>query len=148
MVLGKWDVLTDVVSLQDRINRLFEDAFPRSENVDSTRTYDWHPVVDIYKIDHGIVIQIELPGVRKEDITVEVKDNMLTIKGSRQRAAPVATADFYRRERSFGTFGRSFNLQYPVNPEKIKARFKDGVLEVQLPPPEEDAPRQVTVNME
>jgi HSP20 family protein len=148
MAQGKWDAFGDIATLQDRINRLFEDAFPRTGDVESAHLFDWRPVVDIYKTGEGIVIQIELPGVKKEDISVEVKDDVLTIKGERRRSTPARPADFYRRERLFGTFGRSFNLQYPVNPENIKARFKDGVLEVELPLPEPEKPRQVTVGIE
>jgi HSP20 family protein len=148
MTQGKWDAFGDLVTLQDRINRLFEDAFPRAEDDESTHLFDWRPVVDIYKTERGIVIQIELPGVKKEDITVEAKDDVLTIKGERRRSTPIPAPDFYRHERHFGTFGRSFNLQYPVNPENIKARFKDGVLEVELPLPEPEKPRQIAVGID
>jgi HSP20 family protein len=148
MVFSKWDPFRDVVVLQDRINRLFDDAFPRSKDIDEMNLFAWQPVVDIFKTGQGVVIQIELPGVKKACIEVEVKDNVLTIKGERQREPQIPENDFYRRERFFGTFGRSFNLQYPVKPENIKARFKDGVLEVEILKPEEDKPRQVAVSID
>jgi HSP20 family protein len=148
MVFSKWDPFRDVVVLQDRINRLFEDAFPRSKDIGEMNLFAWQPVVDIFKAGSGIVIQAELPGVKKSQIEVEVKDNILTIKGERHREDPIPENDFYRRERSFGTFGRSFNLPYPVKPDSIKARFKDGVLEVEIPRPEVDQPRQVAVSID
>lgn len=148
MAFKKWDPFRDVVVLQDRINRLFEDAFPHAKDIDETDLFAWHPLVDIFKTDRGIVIQVELPGIKKENIAIEVKDDVLTIKGERLRDNPIAENDFYRRERSFGTFGRSFNLPYPVKPESISARFKDGVLEIGIPKPEEDKTRQVAVSID
>lgn len=149
MTLARWDPFREVATLQDRINRLFDDAFPMSgdREKESSRS-GWVPVVDIYETENAVVLKAELPGIKKEDVSVEVKENVLTIKGERKSEAEVVENNYFRRERSFGTFSRSFNLQYPVNPEKIRARFKEGVLEIQLPKPEEEKPKQITVNVD
>lgn len=149
MTLANWDPFRDVAALQDRINRLFDDAFPRSKSPEDDESLAaWRPAVDIYATDTIVVFKVELPGVTKENISVEVKDNVLTIRGERVDDSDVSQDNYYRRERIFGTFSRSFSLQHPVDPEKIKARFKEGVLEVQIPKPEADTPRQVSVSID
>jgi len=105
-------------------------------------------VVDIYETANGIVLAAELPGVRKENVSVEVKDNVLTLKGERMADPTIREEDYYRKERCFGTFQRSFTLQQNVQPDLIKATFKDGVLEIEIPRPEEEKPKQITVDIE
>ena len=85
MTLVRWDPFRDVSSLQERINRMFEDFFPRSRELDEENgACDWQPAVDIYETDTSLIIQAELPGVNKEDVSVELKDNVLTLKGERR----------------------------------------------------------------
>jgi HSP20 family protein len=149
MPLVKWDPFRNVATLQERINRLFEDSFPHSQNTqDDLAVCAWRPDVDIYETDSGVVIKVDLPGVRKEDVSVEVKDNILTLRGERQETSEIPENRYYRRERTCGNFMRAFTLQAPVTPDKIKATFKDGVLKVSLPRPEEEVPRQVKVNID
>lgn len=151
MPMSRWDPFQDIATLQDRINRLFEDAFPPSRTRDpngETETVSWRPVVDIYETNAALVITAELPGIEKESVSVEVKDNMLTIKGQRLRPDAINEEDYIRRERSFGTFSRSFNLRYHVNPEAIRAKFNEGLLQVEIPKPEREKPKQITVNVE
>ena len=149
MTLARWDPFRDVAALQDRINRLFDDAFPKAKSPeDDAGLSAWRPAVDIYATESAVVFKMELPGVKKENISVEVKDNVLTIRGERVVDSDVAQEDFYRRERIFGAFNRSFSLQHPVDPQRIKARFKDGVLEVQIPKPEAEPTRQVAVTID
>ena len=149
MSLVRWDPFRDVGALQDRINRIFDDAFPRARTVDDDLSLcAWRPAVDIYETDIAIILNAELPGVKKEDVSVEVKDNVLTIKGERSSDKEISEDNYFRRERCFGTFSRSFSLQYRVDPEKIKARFKDGVLEIEVTKPTEEQPKQVTVNVD
>ena len=149
MSIVRWDPFRDVVALQDRINRMFDDAFPRSRSADSEpELCNWRPAVDIYETDGSVVVNAELPGVRKEDVSVEVKDNILTIKGERFSDQSIDEESYYRRERCFGTFSRSFSLQHHVNPENIRAKFKDGILQIEVPKPEEEQPRQITVDVD
>ncbi len=149
MAIIRWDPFRNVATLQDRINRLFEDSFPRSRDIDEDISMcEWKPLVDIYETEEGIVIKAELPGVNKEDVSVEVKNNILTLKGERFVDKEIDEDKYYRRERCFGTFHRTFTLQDTVLPDKIKAKFRNGVLEIEVPKPEEEKPRQISVNVE
>jgi HSP20 family protein len=149
MTIVSWDPFKEVATLQDRINRLFDDAFPKKgDSGDDTDIADWRPAVDIFETKTAVVLEVELPGVIKEDVSVEVKENILTIKGERKVENEDRKDTVYRRERAYGLFKRAFNLHYVVKPEKIKARFNDGVLRIEVPKPEEEKPKQVTVNVD
>ena len=149
MTLIKWDPFRDVETLQNRINRMFEDSFGRTQAPDDEMNLcAWRPPVDIYETENGIVLAAELPGVGKEDISVEVKDNILTLKGERTANPNIKGKKFYRHERCYGTFQRSFTLQHDIQPNLIKATFKDGVLEIEIPKPEEEQPKQISVKVE
>jgi HSP20 family protein len=149
MTLVRWDPLQSVTDLQNRINRIFDDSLTRTGELDNNvAVCAWRPAVDIYSTDHGLVIKAELAGVRKEDVSVEVRDNVLTLKGERKPDEKIKDENYYRRERCFGTFLRAFTLQHAVFPDKVKAKFKDGVLEVEIPEPEEEKPKQITIDVE
>ena len=149
MAIVRWDPFRDVAALQDRINRIFNDSFGRSRDLDDeVSLYDWRPPVDIYETNDGIVLKVELPGVNKDDVSVEVKDNVLTLKGERLLDPAIKDDQYYRKERSFGKFNRSFSLQEPIKPDLIKAGFKDGILTIEVPRPEEEKPKQITVNID
>jgi HSP20 family protein len=147
MAIVRWDPFPNILTLQDRINRLFEDAFPRKAGLDDDLVCAWRPLVDVFETAEGFVIHADLPGVEKQDVSVEVNDNVLTIKGERRDDGPSRENDYYRRERNCGTFQRSFSLRPLISPEKIKASFKNGVLRVEIPKQEEEKARQVTVNI-
>jgi len=149
MTIVSWDPFREVATLQDRINRLFDDAFPqKSDPADDPNLTGWRPAVDIFETETGVVLEVELPGVIKADVSVEVKDNILTIRGERKVGNEGQEENYYRRERAYGSFRRAFNLHYVVKPEKIRARFNDGVLRIEVPKPEEEKPKQVTVNVD
>jgi len=143
-----WDPVRNVGTLQDRINRMFEETFPRSTEDEELSICAWKPVVDIYETDEGIVISADLPGVKKEEVAVEVKNNVITLKGERRVQQGVDKKQYFRREKCFGTFQRSFSLKSTIPPERIKARFKDGVLTIEVPSPEGEKPKQIMVNVE
>jgi HSP20 family protein len=150
MSLIRWDPFSNIATLQERINRLFEDAFPRSEseNDEDLSANTWRPLVDIFESEAGVTLLVDLPGVDKTDVSVEVKDNILTIKGNRTSEDTVDDRNYYRRERSFGGFQRSFGMRGPISPDKIKASFKNGVLRIELVKPVEEKPRQVSVDID
>jgi HSP20 family protein len=149
MTLVRWDPFRDVSELQNRINRIFEESFGRSQDLnDEMSLCNWRPAVDVYESENGIVLLAELPGISKESISVEVKDNVLTIKGERHVDPDIQAESYYRRERCFGTFQRSFSLQQNFQAGLIKATFKDGVLKVEVPRPDEEKPKQIAVNVE
>ena len=145
----KWDPFRDVAALQDRINRIFSESFGSSRELDDDGgLYDWRPPVDVYETAEGFILKVELAGVEKEDVSVEVKDNVLTLKGERLLDPEIKDEHYYRKERNFGKFNRSFSLQEPIKPDLIKASFKEGVLTVEIPKPEEKKPKQVTVDID
>ena len=149
MTIVKWDPFRNVAALQDRINRIFDESFSRTADLDDDISVSaWKPTVDIYETDEAIILKAELPGIKKEDVSVEVKDNVLTLKGERAEEKEIKEKNYYRKERAFGTFSRAFNLQHRIQPDKIKARFKDGVLKIEIPKPEEEKPKQITVKVE
>jgi HSP20 family protein len=102
-------------------------------------------VVDIYEKGDWIVVQAELPGVAKEDITIDVKDRVLTLRGERKLDREIKEDSYYRRERAYGRFARSFTVPAGVNPDSIKAEFKDGLLNVHIPKPLEQKQRQIDI---
>lgn len=149
MAIVRWDPFRNVMSLQDRINRLFNESFPRNwEGGEDIAVRDWNPAVDIFEKADAIVIHAEIPGVKKEDVSVEFKDGVLTLKGQREFNTEVKEENYYRRERSFGSFQRSFTMPDSVDVDKIKANFKDGVLEIEIPKLEEKKPKQIEVKIE
>ena len=148
MTLVRWDPFRNVATLQDRINRMFDEAFLRSKELDEEVSLaSWKPTVDIYDTDDALILKVELPGVDKEKVTVDVKDNLLTLKGERAIDKEIKEENYYRRERSFGSFYRSFTLPTTVNPEDIKATYKDGILTVEVPKAEEKKPKQITIDV-
>lgn len=148
MAIVRWQPYGAVASLQDSINRLFNDAFPRSMTDEDVALSTWKPVVDIFDKTDSIIIHAELPGVTKDDVSIEVKDNVLTLKGERVEVKEVSEDKFFRKERSFGSFYRAFTLPSAINPDKIKATFKDGVLEIEIPKPEEQKPKQIQIKID
>jgi HSP20 family protein len=146
MELMKWNPMTDFLSLPGRMNRMFDDFFlPQTVGGEEMLSWGWNPVVDIYDNDDNIVIKAELPGVDKKDISVDIKDRVLTLKGERSANNEVNEDNYYRKESTYGKFERSFTLPVDVNPEKIKADYKDGILKIEVPKPEHKKPKQITV---
>ncbi len=149
MPIVRWDPFRDVAALQDRINRIFNESFDSSRELDDDgRIYDWRPPVDIYETTEGFILKVELAGVEKDDVSVEVKDNVLTLKGERLLDPEVKDEQYYRKERSFGKFQRSFTLQESIKPEQVKAAFKNGVLTIVVPRPTAEKAKQVTVTID
>jgi HSP20 family protein len=121
MAIIKWDPLGNIATLQDRINRLFDDSFPcQTNDKGQAPPCDWTPNVDIYEADKGVFIAVDLPGVDKEDVAVEVKDNVLAISGERKADLIPEGTSYYRRERPLGLFLRTFTLHALVLPNQSK----------------------------
>ena len=148
MAIIRWDPLGNLTALQERINKLFDDSFPRQATDDAIfPPCDWVPNVDIYENDQGFFVSADLPGVKKEDVVVEVRNNALTISGERFASPPATAANYYRQECICGKFYRAFTLQAMIAPESIKATFRNGVLVVEIPKSEADRPRQVAIDI-
>ena len=145
--LVRWNPWREMNILPHRLNHLLADSFfhpSRSEDELSLGT--WYPMVDIYDGDDRIVIKAELPGMEKKDISVDVKDQVLTLRGERNHDNEVKEENYYRRERACGKFQRAFRLPADVNSDNIKADFKDGLLKIEVPKPEKQKPKEITVH--
>ena len=149
MPILRWDPFRNVATLQGRINRMFEDAFPHNREMDDELSQcAWQPEVDIFESDQGLVIRADLPGVDKSDVSVEIKDNVLNLSGQRPIEKDVSDDQYYRKERCCGSFQRAFNLQRAVDPAKVTAKFKSGVLTIEIPKPEEERPKKILVDID
>jgi len=147
MELIRWNPMRDMFSLRHQMNHLFDDVFKPVVRGDSRLSMrDWNPRVDIYDNDENIVIKAELPGIDRKDIVIDVKDGVLTLKGERSFDNEIKEEKYYCRERTFGKFERVFRLPAKVDPEKISADYKDGILKIDIPKPEEQQPKQITVH--
>ena len=129
-----WNPLQDLISLQDRMNRLFEDATQRRARDESTGSddferADWIPAADIYETDHEYQIAIDLPGVNRNAVEIDLDENRLVVKGTRT----VENSTKHRSERPFGKFLRAFTVPGSVDQTQIGADYKDGVLQLRLP---------------
>ena len=149
MAFVRWDPFRDAAALQDRINRIFNESFGVSRELDDdSGLYDWRPPVDIYETADGFTLKVELAGVAKEDVSVEVKDNVLILKGERLLDPAIKDEQYYRKERAFGRFQRSFTLQESIKPDQVKASFKSGVLTISVPRPTEDKAKQISIDID
>lgn len=148
MAIVRWDPFRELAAMQDRINRVFGEAYARRPEDDIVLRGDWIPPVDIFENEKGeIVMKAELPGMRKEEIDLRVENNTLTIRGDRKREAEVKDEHYHRVERSYGAFTRSFALPGTVDGGRVSAEYKDGLLTVTLPLKEEAKPRQIQVKV-
>jgi HSP20 family protein len=140
----------DFAQLQDRLNRAFADALGRAPVAeDSLMTSGtWAPPVDIYQNgEQELVLKAELPDMTREQIDITVDNGTLTIKGEKTLAADVKEEQFHRIERRYGAFSRSFSIPQTVDPGKVSADYKQGVLTVRLPLREEAKPRSIKVDV-
>lgn len=148
MAIVRWtDSFRDFAQLQDRINRVFTDAYGRHDDGLMT-SGTWVPPVDIYQNgNHEVVLKAELPDLTREDIDITVDKGTLTIKGEKKFNTEVNEESFHRIERRYGSFSRSFSLPPTVDATKVAAEYKNGVLTVRLPLREEAKPRQIKVEV-
>ena len=146
MTMVRFDPFRELATMQDRINRIFGDAYTRRYDDDLTQRGEWFPPVDIYEnANQEIVLKAELPGLAREDIHLRVENNTLTLRGERKRESEVKQEQYHRVERSYGAFSRSFSLPTRIDTDKVRAEFKEGVLSITLPVKAEAKPRQIEV---
>jgi len=148
MAVVRWEPFRDLLSLQDRMNRMFDESYRgRSASDDWALGGTWAPAVVIYEHEGNIVLTAELPGVDPKDVDVRVENNVLTLRGERKWSDDVQRESYHRVERAYGSFTRSFTLPNVVDTEKIKADFKEGMLKLVLPKREEAKPKQISINV-
>lgn len=155
MKLTRWNPVSDLSSLssdmfnmQREFNRLF-DSFLRggTQYDESMFTSNWIPSVDIVEKQDEYLVEIELPGVRKEDVKITLESNVLTIRGEKKHESEKKEDQYHRVERSYGAFQRSFTLPLTVKGDKIDASYKDGILQIHLPKAEEAKPKAIDVRV-
>ena len=143
----RFDPFEDMVRLQREVNRLFEDNTRTGSRNGSelTTARSWAPAVDIVEDQNEIVLKAELPGLKQEDIDIELVGDTLTLRGERKFEDTQRRDNYVRMERSYGAFQRAFTIGVPVEADKVSATYKDGVLEVHLPKSEATKPKKVRV---
>ena len=134
-----------VSTLQDQINRLFSDAFERTEGESNLTA--WAPAVDISENEHELLVKADLPGIDPKELDIRVENNVLTIRGERKFEKKVDQDNYLRVERTYGSFSRSFALANTVNADGIKADYQNGVLTLVVPKREEAKPKQIKVHV-
>lgn len=141
MAIVRWNPVRDLLSMQEKMNKIFDDSF-------RTSTGDWSPAVDIMENNEEIIIIAEVPGVSEESMDIQVAEGVLTIKGEKIFPADKQSENYYRLERSYGHFCRSFAVPAAVDQTNVKASLKDGVLKITLKKKSESATRIIKVEKE
>jgi HSP20 family protein len=142
MTLVRWDPFRELLNVHDRLSQLSSDSSARGQN---DLYGNWTPAVDIFERGDDLIVRAEVPGVQKEQLESQVEDGTLVLSGERKRESEVREEDAYRLERSYGKFSRSFRLPATVDPSKITAQYRDGVLELRLPKLDQARPRKVAI---
>ncbi len=146
MALVRWEPFRELAALQNEMGRWMNQMTGGTTGgAGDGQSSTWLPAVDAWETENELVLAFDLPGIPEEKIAVELDDNVLTVSGERERTQETSGDRFYRYERRFGTFSRSVTLPQGVNEEAIKADYRDGVLEVHVPKPEEQKPKRIQV---
>ena len=140
--LVRWEPFREIASLQNDMGRLMSAFLGQSNEAERTSV----PAVDVWEADGEIVYAFDLPGIREEDISVELDEGSLTVSGRRERSEKVTKDGFYRFERRFGSFSRTVGVPQGVSEEDVKADYRDGVLTLTIPVAEEAKPRKISVS--
>ena len=147
MALARWTPMRNLASFQDEMNRMFNQFFQGGTGEEAgwgVRT--WAPPVDIYETDDALILKAELPGVSKDDVSIDIHQNTLILRGQRKHEAEVKEENYHRVERAYGTFQRSFMLPTLVDQEHVQATYTDGVLELRLPKSEAAKPKRIAIS--
>jgi HSP20 family protein len=148
MATSRWEPFRDLLALQDRMNRLFEDAARtrRGAEEEEMATGQWSPAVDIFETPDSIVIRAEVAGIDQQALNVEVKEHSLIVAGER-KFEEAEGRNYHRVERAYGSFRRVFSLPMTVRQDQIQAHLRNGVLEITLAKEEKTRPKRVQVEI-
>jgi len=135
--LTRWDPFTDIGELRARLDRMLGEPEGRDR--------PWTPAIDVERDDGNLVVHADVPGIKPEEVKIEVADGVLTISGEHEESSEEKGKQFVRRERRYGSFSRSMPLPSGVDAKKIKAKTRDGVVELKIPLPEEAKKETVTI---
>jgi HSP20 family protein len=145
-MITRWDPFREVATLQDRMNRLFNDQFGALMR-DESLTGSFVPPVDVYEDENSIQLRVEIPGLEEKDIDIQLENNTLTVRGERNFEKEDKQENFHRIERRYGSFTRSFTLPGTVDPADVQADYDQGVLKIRLAKRAEAKPKQIRVNL-
>ena len=140
--LVRWEPFRELGTLQSEMSRLMNGILEGN----GRQSQNWVPSLDVWETPTEVVYAFDLPGMREEQITIEVKDETLTISADREKTEETSENGFYRFERRYGTFARAVGLPQGVDQENISARYENGVLEVRVPKPEEQKPKKIELS--
>lgn len=140
------DPFRDLSDIQSEMSRVFDSFFGRPSPVGGVERV-WAPAVNVYETNDELVISAELPGLNEKDIHLSITGDMLTLKGERRWDQEVKPESYYRSERWFGKFERTLPLPMPVQADKVKAKYRDGVLAITLPKAEEIKPKEIKIDV-
>ena len=143
MAMSRWYPIREVATLQDRVNSLFQDLSGDSQTVTAA---SFAPAVDVYENSEKVVLKLDVPGIKEEDVDVRVENQTLTVRGERKLEAEEKQENFHRIERSYGSFFRSFSLPNTVDTENVAASYNAGVLKLELKKKASAQPRQIKIN--
>jgi len=147
MDLVRWEPFNGLDRIQSRINEFFDEAFGHSRAYPTSATGAWYPAVDILESRDAYLIRAELPGMKKEDINLELRDGAVTLSGERKFDEPAAGVEYHRAERVAGRFFRSFYLPRTIKQEDMRATYRDGILEIHVPKADEAKPKQIAISV-
>lgn len=147
MPITRFDPFRDLFALQNRMNSIFRDFSPTQGENDALTMAGFVPPVDLYEDEHKVVIKLEVPGVKQEDLDLRVENNTLTVRGERRFEKEEKEENFHRVEQRYGSFYRSFTLPGTVDTDHIQAQYENGVLRVTLEKRPEAKPKQIKVNV-
>ena len=147
MTLVKWEPFRDLITMQERMSRLFDETLSRVWKEEGLQRGLWSPPVDVVDREHEVVLKMDLPEMSQSEIDIKVEENTLTIKGERKFIKETPEENYVQIERPYGGFHRQFTLPKRIDQDKIKANYKDGVLSVVLPKAEEVYPKQVSIEV-
>ncbi len=145
MAIIRWDPFRDLITLREKMNRLFEEAASSRGEEKDLISSSWTPSVDIYETEHEVVLTAEVPGIDDKDIEIKIEDNTLTLRGERSLEKEIKEENYHRIERAYGSFYRSFSIPNYIDAEKIKAEHENGILKVVMPKKQELKPRKIKV---
>jgi HSP20 family protein len=145
-VADRWESFRNLNDVQGEMNRLFDTFLGRPLGA-ATPTRAWLPAVDMYVTKDDLVLAVEVPGVSEKDVTVSITGDLLAIKGERRWDEEAKNRQYLHVERTFGQFERLVQLPMAVQADKVKATYRDGVLQVTLPKAEELKPREIKIDI-
>ena len=148
MSIVRYDPFRDLRTLQEEVNRLFTGNVARAFDDEGIARGSWSPNVDIYENKDQIVLEAELPGMKREDFDVSVENNIITLRGERHFEKKEDSDNYHRVERAYGSFTRSFTLPNTVSSEGASADYSNGVLRVTIPKREETKARRIEIKTE